>query len=403
MHSQTAFQEPVRVTLADLDRDPHGIFRRLRPLSPLLRREDDSYIAIRAEHVLQLITDPRTRQLETELPRSRGLTQGPLLEFFTNSMLFSNGRDHRRRRAPVSRAFAARLIDALRPRIRAVADELIDEAYARGAVDFVADFCAPLPARMISEILGLPPADVPRFTSWVYSMSRAISSSFQRADAPAIEAATHELTAYVAALLAARRADPKDDFLTTYAAAVSEQGDLAAAEMIMQIVTVIVGGSDTTRAAMAALVALLQQHREQWDAVCREAAFVPGAVAEALRFDPPVASIPRFTLEDIELDGQLVPRHRLLSVSTLAAMRDPALYADPDRFDIRRTDHPARHLVFGGGAHRCLGEALARAELEEGLMALTARLPKLQLASEPAQLLGHSGIRRVTEMRLTWK
>ncbi len=101
----------------------------------------------------------------------------------------------------------------------------------------------------------------------------------------------------------------------------------------------------------------------------------PGAVAEALRFEPAVGSFPRFALADIPLEGAVLPAGALLSISTLSAMRDPALYADPDVFDIRRSDHPRWHPVFGGGAHRCLGEALARIELEEGLRALSAGSP----------------------------
>jgi cytochrome P450 family 103 len=130
---------------------------------------------------------------------------------------------------------------------------------------------------------------------------------------------------------------------------------------------------------------------------------IPGAVAEAMRYEPSVGSIPRFTVEEIEVDGYLVPRNAILSVSTLSAMRDESLYADPDRFDMTRADHPRRHLVFGGGVHRCLGESLAKAELEEGLAAITARTPGLRVVGEPPRLIGHSGIRRMTGMNVAWR
>src|SRR5262249_3569570 len=97
-----------------------------------------------------------------------------------------------------------------------------------------------------------------------------------------------------------------------------------------------------------------------------------------------------------------LPAHSFLTLSTMSAMRDPALYSEPDIFNIRRTDHPRWHLVFGGGPHRCLGEALARAELEEGLAALAARIPHIALKGEPAKLREHSAIRPISGMEVAW-
>jgi cytochrome P450 family 103 len=402
---EQSIERPATVTLsiAELDREPHALYRRYRPVTPLLRREDGSYLAIRAADVQRLITDPRTRQLETELIQSRGIHEGALFDFYKHSMLFSNGKDHRRRRAPLSRAFAVRLIDELRPRIRAVAERLIDDCSFSKEMDFLNGYCAQIPARVISDILGIPQSDVPRFTQWVYSIARAIGYSFGPQDVAEIEESARQMAAYVADLLAQRRSSPRDDFLTSYTRAVDEAGDLSPVETLTQVVTIIMGGSDTTRTSMAMMVALLLQDREQWDAVCNDPALIPGAVAEALRYEPPVGSVPRFTVEDIELDGSVVPRQRVLSLSTLSAMRDPELYADPDTFDIRRTDHPAKHLVFGGGVHRCLGESLGRAELEESLRVVCTRLPELRVLGEAPRMSGHSGIRRISGMRVGWR
>ena len=103
-----------------------------------------------------------------------------------------------------------------------------------------------------------------------------------------------------------------------------------------------------------------------------------------------------------EIDGRTVPSNRMLSMSTLSALRDPALYRDPDRFDITRTDHPRRPMVFGAGSHRCLGETLALLELEETLAALAERLPKLELVCNAPSIEGSGGIRRVGEMQVRW-
>jgi cytochrome P450 len=402
MTASAQLREAVSVSAAELEERPHETFRRLRPITPLLRREDGGYIAIRAADVDRLMTDPRTRQSEVELPTSRGVTDGPLFTFFRSSMLFTNGPDHRRRRAPLSRVFAVKLIADLRPRIRAVADRLIQQASARKEMDVLDDYAALIPASAISEILGIAAADIPRFTRWVYTMARSITPSFARAEVPEIVDAAQQLTGYVSELLKTRRTAPRDDFLTTYVRAIDAEGNLSPEETLTQIMTVILGGSDTTRSAMTMQVALLLQHREQWDAVCNDPALIPGAVAESLRYEPSVGSVPRFTLEEVDLEGYIVPRGRMLSLSTLSAMRDPAVYVDPDRFDIRRTDHPRKHPVFGNGSHRCLGEALAKAELEEGLAVLAARLPKLRLAGAPPVMRGHGGIRQVSNMHVSW-
>lgn len=166
--------------------------------------------------------------------------------------------------------------------------------------------------------------------------------------------------------------------------------------------TIIVAGSDTTRGAMVIQAGLLLEHREQWEAVCQDAALIPAAVCESLRYEPSVGSIPRFTVEDVELDGYVIPIGRMLTLSTLAAMRDPAVFAEPDRFNIHRTDLPRKHLAFGGGPHRCLGEALAKAELEEGLAALVARFPGLRLSGNPLSVKGYGGVRRVADLHVSW-
>jgi cytochrome P450 family 103 len=395
--------EPPTLSISELDREPHGLYRRLRLMTPFIRREDGSYIAIRSGDVERLYGDTRTRQLETENIRAHGITSGFLFDILENTMLYSNGAVHRQRRAPLSRAFAFRLITELRPRIRAVAHRLIDRLEKREEMDFVDEYASLIPGHIISELLGLPEDDIAEFTRWVYSISRSLTCSFAKSEIPQMEQAARNLYEYVQGLLADRRATPRMDFLSSYALSVDEAGKLSPIETLSQIISVILAGSDTTRAAMAIQVFLLLQHREQWEAVCKgDSSLIASAVSESLRYEPAVGSTPRFTLEDIEIAGFAVPAGSVLSLSILSAMRDPALYAEPDRFNIRRADHPRRHMVFGGGAHRCIGEILARAELEEALAALVDRLPKLQLLGEPLKVSGHAGLRRVSAMQVGW-
>jgi cytochrome P450 len=394
--------EIVTLSIAELEADPHGVFRRYRPITPLIARDGAGYVVIRSNDVQQLMRDPRLRQGETDYVEMRGVPNGAIFDLFKYGMLTSNGAVHRRRRSPFSRTFAARLIADLRQHIRSVADGLVESWYAGGAgeVDLVDDYAALIPARAISGLLGLPSEDIPHFTTLVYSTSRILSFTFTPDEFPHIEAAARELTDYVEEMLRVRRETPANDFLARYVTDAELKGQLSAIEIIVQILTLIVGATDTTRVAAASQVALLLRHREQWDAVCRDPSLIPGAVSEAMRYEPSVAGVSRISLEDVELDGHILPGGQFVSLSTMSAMRDETAYAQPDTFDIYRTDLPRSHLIFGGGPHRCIGEALAWVELEEGLGALAARIPGLRLAEEPPAVQGHYGIRRIAHMRV---
>jgi cytochrome P450 family 103 len=394
--------EPASVTIDELERDPHGVFRRYRKQLPFIKRADGTALVLRNRDVQQLLTDPRTRQGETEFAELRGIRDGTLFDLFKYSMVTSNGSDHRRRRSAFATAFAFRAINDLRPHIRKVADELIDGFYAEGEIDFLGRYASQLPARLIGHILGMHSEDIPFFTELVYATTRVFSFRFTAEELPGIENSASQLMEYTKRLAGARRAAPRDDFLSTYLVAADQAGEMSPLEILIQLVFVIIAASDTTRGALSVQTAQLLQHREQWDAVCRDSSLVAGAVAEALRFEPSVASVSRFALDDIELDGYILEAGQFMTLSTMSAMRDEEVFEAPDIFDIFRTDRQRWHLVFGAGAHRCLGEALARAELEEGLAALTARIPKLQLRGEPPDIRGHVSVRRVGAMSVHW-
>ena len=390
------------LNVADLDADPHGMFRRYRAAYPFVGRETGGYLVLRHADIERLGNDPRTAASETVHPGLFGVTEGALFDFFEQGMLTANGAVHRRRRSPFSRSFAARTMADLRPHIRRSSEELIESWYADGQVEFVGQFAAQLPARVIGDLLGLPRADIPSFTKLVYLVTRFISASILPDEIPESEAACQQLRDYVEKTLEDRRRAPRDDFLSDFLAKADAAGELSPLEIIFQIVQLIVGGTDTTRVAIVVQLALLLQHREQWDAVCRDPSLIPGAVAEAMRFEPSVASFARVTTEDIEVGGAVLPARQFVILSTMSGARDEEAYERPDVFDIRRTDQPRLLPAFGGGAHRCIGEALARVELEESLAALAARIPQLQLDEAPV-IKGHGGIRRVDTMRISWQ
>jgi cytochrome P450 family 103 len=402
MHD-TAPSEPGGVptlTVAELEADPHGVFRTWRPRLPFVGHEVAGVLMLRARDVDQLMRDPRVRATGTLYPETRGIPDGPLHDIFGHGMLTANGATHRRRRSPFTRTFAARLMEDMRPRIRAAAEGLVRDWMREGEVDLVERYTALIPARTIADILGLPRGDIPRFTALAYEVSRVLSFSFTPDEIPDLEAAAVGLQDYVAAILDARRAKPQDDFLSRFLAEAEAAGALTPQEVVIQLVQMIIGGTDTTRVAGAMQVALLLRHPEQWAAVIRDPALIPAAVAESLRYEPSVGSAGRLAHEDIDLDGHVLPAGTMILLSMMSALRDEAVYARPDTFDIRRTDLPRLHPVFGGGVHRCIGEALARVELEEGLGALTRLTPDLRLTGAMPNIQGHSGIRRIDALRV---
>ncbi|MBP1180651.1 cytochrome P450 [Methylobacterium sp. PvR107] len=388
------------LTVAELEADPHGVFRVWRPRLPLVGHEVAGFLVLRARDVDLLMRDPRAQATETLYPETRGIPEGRLFDIFAHGMLTANGAIHRRRRSPFTRTFAARMIEGLRPRIRAAAESLVRDVLAEDAVDLVARYTALIPAQTIADILGLPRDDIPRFTRLAYEVSRVLSFTFGPEDIPDLEAAALALQDYVRAILEARRSSPQDDFLSRFLAEADAAGELTPQEVVVQLVQMIIGGTDTTRVAGAMQVALLLQHPEQWAAVRDDPGLIPAAVAESLRYEPSVGSAGRVAREDIALDGHVMPAGSMILLSTLSALRDKAVYAHPDTFDIRRADLPRLHPIFGGGAHRCIGEALARIELEEGLGALMRLAPDLRLTGAMPVIQGHSGIRRIDALRV---
>ncbi len=388
-------------TVEAINNDPHGVFAQIRDQVPFFEMPLGSIWVMTYDHVDLMFSDTLTRQVETEAMTLRGINDGPIYDFYNNAMLFSNGAVHRRRRAPLSKSFAYGVMETLRPRVRTVAHALIDAYADAGEMDFLEEFARQVPTRIICDMLGVPLDDFPKFRDWVDGSARAIGL-FPEADIDWIATSVTKLNGYVAELLDDRRRSPKDDFLTDYVRTVDEAGDLSPEEICVQIAGAIMAGSDTTRTGIAVLISNLLNNREQWEAVCRDPGLIPGAVSEGLRYDPPVGSLARIATTDIDVEGRTVETGRIVFLSLVSALRDPAVYPDPHRFDIRR-EHPRHHMAFGGGSHRCLGAALARVELEECLRVLAERLPGLQLKGGMPRLTGHSGIREIDRMAVVWE
>ena len=379
----------------------YDMFRQWRENTPLVKVPigfGHMVLALRARTVEQIVGS-ETRQLETESKILQGVFDGPIFDFIAQVMLFANGDVHQRRRQPVARTFAFKLMEAMRPKAAAIAAEIINEHLGKGPFDYVAEFAAQVPARIIADILGIPRSDLPVFMQWISDTAEAIGF-IDVARRPQIEKSLLEFNAYVDKLLADRRANPRGDFLSDYVAATAASGDMSEGEIRAQVVGLILAGSDTTRNAMCMTLFQLLQHPDQWQAlIANPDGLKKKASEEGLRYEPVVSGIPRVAIEDMEVEGYLIPGGAMMAVSLLSVLRDPDVYANPESFDIHRTDQQRWHLAFGAGAHRCAGEALARVELEEVLAAIARVAPNTRIVGQ-APKLNPGAIRTVDQMRV---
>ena len=381
------------------DRGDHDYLAGYAAMSPVVRDRFGMLMCFSYENLVRIIESDKTRQPETDALPFMGISGGPILEFFSNTLLLSNGETHKRRRTPLARSFARPLMEAMRADVRALAETLIGPEIGRGETDFLEAIAGPLPARVIAGILGVPDTDIPHFTRLVYSAIRVLTI---RSKEVLEEAAAdlEDLNTYVRGLFGGGATHTRNDFLSAYLERTEGSG-LSEDEIRMQIVSIILAGADTTRIALSSTVSQLCKHPDQWALLKADPHGMKAAVAsEGLRFDPVIGTIGQITLEPFELDGIAIPKNMLIGGCMITALRDPKVYADPDRFDVTRTDHPRWHPVFGAGAHRCLGEALARVELEEALAVLAERSDAPTLVGPPPVLRGLGGTRSITAMKV---
>ncbi|MFL6073200.1 MAG: cytochrome P450 [Mycobacteriales bacterium] len=289
--------------------------------------------------------------------------------------------EHTRLRRLVARNFTARTVEALRPRIQGFVDEIVDGLAAGAAgpppVDLKEALAVPLPVRVISELVGVPRADAGRFT-------RATTLFMPTTTPPdGARERVAEVMEWVNGLVLARKREPADDLISRLVAEKESTGECTHEELVGLTVVLMFGGYETIANTLGLALVLLLRHPDQLAAIRSGPELVPDAVEEVLRYVTVVhTGLPRLAMEDVEVGGQLVRAGEGVVVSLAAADRDPAEFDDPDRFDVRRFGgrRELHHLAFGYGPHQCIGQMLARAQLQAVIGTLFRRLPGLRLA-----------------------
>ena len=363
------------------------------PIGPAVLRHDD---------VAALLRDRRFGQGAALLLDIQGIGDGPLLRWWREMVLNVEGPRHDRLRRLIVPAFRAPVVDALRPRMRAEIDALIagvlgtaDEPVAR---DGVADIADPYPVAVLSDLLGIPPAERPLVRRWATDLGLAftfeVATHLQR-----IEAALAGLHDVAGRLIADRRRHGGEDFVSQLVVA-EEAGDrLSEDELRNMLVATLFAGHDTTKHQLACALHTFAEHPAQWDLLARRPELASRAVEEVMRVAPAVPSILRVALEDVAYRDLELPAGTLVSLLVASANTDPATYGQPP-FDITATR--PRQLTFGGGVHHCVGHLLARAEMEDALPRLASALTDLHI-SGPVQWRPPTGISGPATLPLTFR
>lgn len=366
----------------DLERyaDPFPSIHHLRRVAPVNETPIGVWRLSRYEDCVRLLRGVRcgVRHLDGHYPRRREDGSAGPNEF----MLQQDPPNHTRLRNLVSRSFTPRAAESWRQRAQAIADECLDRALERGAIDVIADLALPVPSTLICEMLGVPVADRDRFTQWTTDATHGLSGTMAPPEMQArAMAAAMALGGYFDALIAERRNDKRDDLLSQLIRAEEEGERLTASELVVQSIGLLIAGFETTIGLIGNGAAALARHpaeQAKWRARPELAA---NGVEECLRYEGPISLTIRVVHEDAVFGDRTIPKDSEVWAMLWGANRDPATFTAPDRFDIERAN--ARdHLAFGGGAHLCLGAHLARMEGQVALGALVARTREFALAND---------------------
>ena len=307
----------------------------------------------------------------------------------SRNMLDTDPPDHERLRALVSKAFTPRLIERMRPRVRAIADELLDAVQDKGEMDLIDDYAFPLPITVIAELLGVSAEDRNKFREW---SNAAVSGDttqeyVERILLPHMQA----FTGYLREMFDEKRRNPRDDLISALVQA-EEAGDkLGEDELLGMVFLLLIAGHETTVNLIGNGVLALLTHPDQLRRLREDPALIKPAIEELLRYDGPVeTSTERFAREDVQIGDIIVQRGEMVLVVLASADHDPERFEDPDDLDITRADN--KHLAFGKGIHFCLGAPLARMEGQIAINTLLRRMPDLRLKDPPEFLIWRPGL-----------
>ncbi len=382
---------PPDLNSKEFANNKYAYYKWMREESPVFHGKVsviDAYIVSRYDDCVSLLKDPRFVRNRTTATGG-GRMPIPLpksAQLMAQSMITEDEPDHRRLRNLVHQAFTRHSLEKMSSRIEQLTNHLLDQAEAhsiqQGAVDLKEAYALPIPVTVIQEMMGVDDADMPRFKEGLAVLKDGFSGwTIVRSlfwDMP-------RLSKFIRELINRKRSNPQDDILTKLIQAEDEGEKLNEDELVGMVFLMIVAGYETTVQLITNGVLALLQHPDQLEKLRARPELIDSAVEEILRYLGPVqATKPAYALEDVTLHGVTIPKGSVVMPFLGAANHDPAVFENPDVFDIER--FPNKHLGFGSGIHACLGAPLARMETKIAIANLLKRNPNLQLAVDPTEL-----------------
>lgn len=355
----------------DVRRDPYPVYDQMRSRSPVLYVPPpfDGWLVFDYAGAKRALNDHQAFSSQVPAPR--------------HWFIFFDPPAHTKLRALISRAFTPSTVANLESYIRNLTRELLDKAIPRGEFDLAADFSVPLPMKVISTMIGIPPEDWSQFKRWsdgILKLSYARSGGAEAEGAGReFQAVTIEMKEYLGRMIAEREAAPKNDLLTRLIQAELDGERLKQEEILGFFQLLVVGGQETTTNLVNNAILCFIENPKELALLRKQPGLLSSAIEEVLRYRSPLQWVMRTPRQDIELHGQTIPAGKLVLPMIGSANRDPGVFANANQFQITREPNP--HIAFGHGIHSCIGAALARLEARIALSELLERVQHLELAS----------------------
>jgi len=384
--------------------DPFTLYRTLREYDPVhFDPYMHAWVVTSYPEVISVVTNyssDRTPPMD-HLDRLGLSFMKPFAEMMRQQMLFMDGPMHSRLRDICSVAFSPRKVQELRRVIQSIADELIDKVIARGRMDMIADFAAPLPAIMTAKLMGVPMEDHWQIGAWVNDIAE-VHGNFQHHPDRVAEViqSLQDMKSYVADRMKELRKRPNNGLIYSLMTAEVDGQRLTDEEVIATTIVTIIGGHETTTNLIASGFLTLLRDPDSFEQLRSRPEIVASAVEELLRYESPVQHTARIAPADMELGGKTIRKGAKVVAVLAAANRDPSRFPDPDHLDLLRRDN--RHVAFGWAAHFCFGAPLARMEGEIAFNKLLRRLSRPTLLDQKLDWRSNAGLRGLTVLNVSF-